>query len=438
MIRFFGVCAGILLACAAAPVAAQKAVSSELSAPQLFELAESAEADGRPADAEAMLRALTRDPEIEIRTEARFRLALLLERLKRQAEAAVELRGLLDEKPDAQRVRIELAGVLATLGDESGARRELRQVQAGKLPPQISQAINQFANALRSRKPFGASLELALVPDSNINRATDTKTLDTIIAPLELSRDARERSGIGARVAGQAFLRRSIGSGLYLVPRVSAQGEFYGASQFNDVSASALVGLEWSPGSERIQVSGGGTMRWYGGNPYARTITSSLNWQHPLNKRTALSSTVTFAQTDYRQNDLQDGLLVGGTVALERAFTQSTGGSLELSIVRQTANDSGYANVSSGVSALYWREIGRTTIFTTAALRGLEADARLFLYPERRRDILLSATIGGTLRLLRVRSFAPVIRVTYERNFSSVGIYDYQRLATTIGITRAF
>jgi len=43
-----------------------------------------------------------------------------------------------------------------------------------------------------------------------------------------------------------------------------------------------------------------------------------------------------------------------------------------------------------------------------------------------------------TMRKLTVAGFAPVFRVRYERNSSTVGIYDYKRLAGEVGITRAF
>jgi len=422
----------------AVPACAQEQRTEGLKPAQLFLVADQAIAAKRPQDAEAIYRALSKDPDIEIRTEARFRLAMMLAALGRYGDSAVELRAILDEKPDAVRVRLELARVLALNGDEGAARRELRQVQAGELPPEVAQVVDQFAGALRSRKPFGASLELALVPDSNINRATDAATLDTIIAPLDLSRDAREQSGIGARVAGQAFFRRRIGRDVAIVPRVSGQGEFYRQSQFDDLSASALVSLEWSPNRERVQLSGGATRRWYGGKAYASTATVSLNWQHMLSRRSQLTTTVTGADTDYRQNDLQDGRLVNIDVGVERAFSPRSGGGLNFNIIRQSARDPGYANVALGGSMLYYRQFGRTTAFASLTVRRLQADERLFLYPEVRRDLLFGVSAGATLRRLQVRGFAPLVRVSYERNFSTVGIYDYRRFATTFGITRAF
>lgn len=417
---------------------AAQAQQASLSAVGVFDLAARAEAAGRPADAEALYRALTGDPDIEIRSEARFRLGMLLDRIGRPRDAAVQFRALLDEKPDAARVRIELARILTALGDEGAARRELRQAQAAGLPPQVAQAVDQFATALRSRKPLGASLELALVPDSNINRATDSETLDTIIAPLDLSRDARAQAGVGVRAAGQVFARVPLSPRLALVPRVSGQGEFYRRGTFNDVSASALLGFDWSVGRDRLRPAAGATFRWYGGRLYARTTTATLGWAHPLGKRALLDASVTLADTSYRLNPLQDGLLAGANLSVERAFTARSGAGLTLSATRQHARDPGYATASGGGTLLYWRELGRTTAFASAGLRRLEGDARLFLFPDRRREWTVTLGAGATFRRLQFHGFAPLVRLEWERNRSTVGLYDYRRTAATIGITRAF
>ncbi len=423
---------------APAPALAQTTEQRQVSAVELFALAARAEAERRPDDAETMYHALGRDPDAEIRSEARFRLGQLLERQGRPREAATIYRALLDEKPDAARVRLELARLLTQLGDDGAARRELRQAQAGGLPPQVAQIVDQFAAALRSRKPWGASLEVALVPDSNVNRATDAATLDTVLAPLQLSRDAREQSGVGARIGGQLYARVPVATNLALVPRLSGQGDFYGQGRFNDVSASALVGLEWSIGRDRLRPSIGGTQRWYGGSAYARTATAAIDWQHPLGTRAQLTTSATIADTSYRGNRLQDGLLLNGAVAYERAFSARAGGSLTLSATRQTARDPGYATASGAASLLGWRELGRTTLYATAGLRRLEGDARLFLFPERRKDWNVSLGLGATFRRLQIHGFAPIVRLDWEHNRSTVGIYDYTRKAAAIGLTRAF
>lgn len=420
-----------------APAAAQVRLEN-LTAVDLFELADKALETGNPEHAAALYDALSRDPDLEIRTEARFRKGMMLANAGRFTEAAIAFRAALDEKPDAVRIRLELARMQAAAGDEAAARRTLRQVETAALPPEVAATVGQFARALQSTKRFGGSVEVSFAPDTNINRATEARTLDTIIAPLTLSRDARARSGLGMKLAGQGYARVALDDELTLVPRVAGTGNIYRESMFNDIAGSALLGLEWQSGRNRLSPSIGHTWRWYGDDLYARTQTLSLDWLHVPGPKWQLITSGSVSRARYMQNDLQDGEIYNVEFSVERALDVRSGLSLSLSATRQSARDPGYATVSGGVSLLGWREMGRATVFASAGLRRTEGDERLFLFPERRREWLVSARAGATLRQFTFKGFAPVVRVVYERNQSSVGIYDYRRLAGEIGIVRAF
>jgi outer membrane protein len=358
--------------------------------------------------------------------------------MNRAKDAAILLRAILDENPYAQPARLELAKMLAMMGDERGAYRTLRQAQAGGLPPDIAALVNQFTSAFRANKPYGFSVELALAPDSNINRSTSSDTLDTIIAPLQLSDDAQQQSGLGVKVGVQAFARIPIGKDVNLAPRLSGQGSLYRASQFNDVAGSAQLGLEWTKGQSRYVPAVGRTYRWYGGKLYAVTDTASINWRRRLGKKAQLDSDVAIGRSRYQLNPLQSGMIYTGSLSYERAFDARSGGSVTLSGQRQTANDAGYATASGGLGLLYWREIGKVTLFGNADMRRLEADARLLLFLKRRQETYGRLSLGATFRQIRVAGFSPLLRASYERNRSSVGLYDYDRKALEFAITRSF
>ena len=425
------------LLCLAPPAWAARTLRN-LSATDLFRVADQELAAGHAKDAETLYDALARDPDPEVRAEARFRHGMMLAKSRRYREAAVLFRALLDEKPGATRVRLELARVLAAMGDDDAARRQLRLAQAAGLPSDVAIVVDQFSNALHSTKRIGGSLGLALAPDSNINRATSASTLDTVIAPLTLSQDARQRSGVGFDGSAQAYLRLPLGDDLALVPRLSGHGDIYRTSEFDDISGSALLGLEWRLGPDRVSPSIGDTWRWYGGSLYARTDTVTIDWIHPAGPRAQLDIQASASRARYLRNPLQDGEIYSASADYERALTPRTGIGLTLDAARQTAADPGYATWSGGATALAWRDLGRTTVFASAGLHRLQGDDRLFLFPERRLEWLYQAGAGVTFRQVQWKGFAPVLRVTWERNQSTVGLYDYHRLATTVGVTRAF
>jgi hypothetical protein len=411
----------------------------KLTPAQLFSVADQARDAGDFPSAEAAYRALTSHPDLELRTEARFRLGQMLASQKKFAEAAVLYRAILDEKPNAQGVRLELAAVLAYMGKEASARREIRQVKAtGGLPIEVAQLVDQFSTSLRALRPYGASFELALAPSTNINRATSATTLDTVIAPFELSDDARAQSGVGLKLGGQVYGRVALNPALKLIARGSAQSSLYRAKQFNDVVFAAEAGLDTNVGKVRLQPKAGRSWRYFGNKLYATTNTLSVNGTKALGKSGQLEIDGSLGFTSYRLNKLQDGKIMAFSAGYERALSARAGGGLTINVQRQTARDPGYANWSGGVTLLAWREIYGSTVFVTAQGSRLVSDARLALFPKKREDWLGRANLGINVRKIQIAGFSPVVRLSYEYNASTVGLYDFKRVGAEIGITRAF
>lgn len=410
----------------------------QLTPAELFAFADAARDAGDIATAEAAYRALAENPDIELRSEARFRLALMLDAAGRTREAAVLLRQILDEKPDAARVRVELARMQAMMGNLREAERELRAAQAAGLPPEVERLVSFYAAALNSRRPFGASLELSFAPDSNINRATRSDTLGTVIGEFDLSEDAQEKSGLGLATRGQVWVRLPVASTVDLRGEVNASGDFYREGQFDDYALGVELGPQVQLGLGRLTLSGIAQWRWYGGTPYTFTYGGQAGFQHPLDTRTQARLDATVVRSDDRLNTLRDANRFSLSAGVDRAFSARFGGGLRLTGQRLAARDPGYSTASGGGSFYLFREFGQTTAVASLGYQHLEADTRLLLYPRRRVDERLDASLSATLRALRVGSFAPVVRVKFERNWSTVEIYDYRRLAGELGVTAAF
>src|SRR5687768_2903731 len=151
------------------------------TAADLLRLAEDFVGRGSPAEAKSILVLLSADPDPDIRNEARYRRALLLEAEGSTTAAAVLLRQVLDQKPDAAPVRLKLAAMLHKMGDEESALRELRALRSADLPPNVARFVDRMAASLQAAKPFGFHVEFALAPDSNINRATRSDSLGTVL-----------------------------------------------------------------------------------------------------------------------------------------------------------------------------------------------------------------------------------------------------------------
>jgi hypothetical protein len=413
--------------------------AARLSPAELFDLADAARDRGDFALAENAYRALGANPDLELRSEGRFRLAMMLaDRMKKPRAAAVEFRRILDEKPDAAGVRLELARVLAGMGSVGAAAREVRAAQATGLPPEVDRLVRFFANALDARKPFGASIELAVAPDTNINRSTRAETLDTVIGNLVLNDDARARSGIGLSARGQAYARTPMSGTSELLVRVSGDADLYGRSRFDEMALTFQAGPQFRMGADRLGVAALVGWRWYGLKPYGSTLGLTGNWLHRLGNRAQLRVDGSATRENNRFNDLRDGGRYALSAAVERSLSPRFGGGVQLSGYREAAGDPIYSYAGGGISPYLFREIGRTTALVQFGYNRLEADARSFLDRRRRVDDRVFATLSATFRALTVGTFAPLARLRLERNRSTVALYDFRRLAAEFGITAAF
>jgi hypothetical protein len=347
-------------------------------------------------------------------------------------------RKILDEQPRAQRVRLELARTLDLLGDEPGARRALREAQAGGLPTEVARFVDLYSEALRAQKPFGGSIQLAIAPDSNINRATRSDTLGTVFGDFVLDEGARQRSGVGLAIGAQGYGRLRLGETANLLARVSGSADLYKHREFNDLSLGLSAGPEFRLGGARVTAELGIGRRWFGGKAYATTGTAGLTYLQPLGRRSQVQAGAAFGLIDNHRNPLQRGRTYSLSVSYDRALSARSGIGAALAAERQDLNDPGYSTTAGQVTLYGYRDFGPMTLIGSLSHGRLSADERLLLYPDVRREKLYRASLGITFRQLVVGELAPSIRLTAERNRSSIEIFDYRRTRTEFVLTRAF
>jgi hypothetical protein len=413
--------------------------TARLSAGNMFRLAEAAAAKGDTRMASSVYAALETDPNADVRAEARFRAAKLLMKQNRNRDAAVLLRRLLDEKPDAHAARLELARSLQLLGDADGALRQVRAVQAAGLPPQVARLVDRYSDALRAARLFGLSFEIALAPDSNINRSTRSDTLGTVLGDFHIDEDSKAKSGMGLALRGQSYRRFPLARDeSSILVRLSGFADLYRKTDFNDVAVDFAAGPEFRIDRAKLNLEIGATQRWFGQEPVLRSARVGATWALPVGRRSMIRTDASIGLTDNRVNDLQDGRTYSGQLKFEHALSSEAGIGFTVGADRQALKDPGYATSGWRLGALAWRDIGRATLTAGIDLGRLRADERLALFPSKRADDFSRISIGATFRNLTFRGFAPVARFVMERNRSSIAFYDYRCIRTELGIARAF
>ena len=423
----------------ATPASKQQPRTLRLTTADMFRLAETASANGDGKTALAIYAALEENPDSDVRAEARFRHARQLMQHNRHRDAAVLLRRILDEKPKAAGVRLELAHVQHLLGNSDAALRELRAARAAGLPAAVARLVDRYSEALRASRPMGASLQVAVASDSNFNHATRSDTLGTIFGDFDIDEDSKARSGLGISVRGQAYRRIMLkNSDHNLLIRAGGSADVYGKSSFNDIAAELAGGPEVRIARNRMNLELGATQRWFGQKPFMRTARLAASWTRPFGSRTQLRISGSGALVDNQFNDLQDGKAYSAQVDLERALSATTGVVINVGGDRHSSKDPGYSTTGRRAGLLGWHDVGRATLTAGAEIGSLQADERLLLFPEKRSDRYSRLTFGTTFRQLTFKGFAPLARLTIERNRSTIAFYDFQRTRTEFAIVRAF
>ncbi len=408
------------------------------SAAEVIALATEAQSRGDLEAAEKLLRVVLQDSNREVRAEARFRLAKLAAAAGRLTEAAVLLRRVLDDYPDAAPARLELAALLGKMGSEDLALRELRSVRTTDLPPNVARFIDRWSTSLQASKKAGVQFEVAVAPDSNINHATTSDTLGTVFGDFLVDDGSKSKSGVGLSARALAHRRMPISSSLNLVARATANADLYREKDFRDISTEVSFGPEFKLSGTRFtaDVSYGG--RWYGMHRFQRQWRLSGSATRPLGAVTQMRIDGSYRRTDYRLNDLQDGRGLTFALRLERALSPDLSVAAFVTSDRFEAQDEAYSTRSRGGGLTVYRDVGRMTLSVAAEVGRLEADERLSIFPHARKDRYARLALGGVFRQLTFAGFAPIIRVVGERNKSTIEFYDFRRLRTEFGVSRAF
>ena len=367
-------------------------------------------------------------------------------------------------------IQVQPAGVAPAEDEAQGLEGDGRHaIEVAVVPAQVERIVRFRALGLGQDEPAGGSIEIAALLDSNINRATRADALGTVISDIvppafvipEASKPGsagssggvgvspgdggvvipwvdRAQRALGLSVRGQGYLRRQMNNEADFLLRASGSGQIYGDNQFTDLNLSVQAGPEYAVGSDRLAVFAGPTWRWYGSRPYSLALGGGASWQHPLSGRSQVRVEVGAAKVQNRRDDVLDGASYSLAAELDHAVSQISGFGAQVLLLRETARDPGFATTSGAVNVHAFRTFGTTTLVATFGYSRLESDRKLDFFGRRRTDDRFSGSLSATFGALRLGPVAPLVRINWERNRSSVRYYDFRRVAGEVGLVAAF
>ena len=191
---------------------------------------------GRRDEAVTLYRELMRRGRVrEYRIEAAFQLAGIFMLEGSFRDAALLFQDILRMNPDLARVRLELARAYFLNGDYEDARLQFELLKGSGLPPEVQEKVDLFLTRIRRMKDWSVSLDLSLVPDSNINQASGGEEECIAFGGMLLCRPLDgEKGGMGLSAGGSfdQYLRFSRDFGLR--NSISVQALEYEQGSFDD------------------------------------------------------------------------------------------------------------------------------------------------------------------------------------------------------------
>lgn len=392
---------------------------------------------GRYDDALALLGQLEADGAGGIERDFLDGMLALARKDYHRAEAM--FRRILQGDPRLVRVRLELARTLFLEGKDEEADYHFKLAIAARPGSGVVANITRFREAIRARRAWRFNVNFGIAPDSNINAATNTERVEILGLPFQLSPDSRARSGTGIIAGADVSIRlwRDTKMPVY----VGGYGRVvrYPDHDFDDYYIGAEAGPEFRLSGGRLRVAATGLQRWYGGRPLVSSVGGRFNFDKVIGGKLGLEVSLAVRHNAYSRRDDVDGWDIEASTAVNRAVGRSMAGFVYAAVQRSIAKDAGQSNWQGRLGLGVLKEIGwglRPQISLEAA-RQIN-DAPLVLFGGTRRDWRLQANASVYKRDWNIAGFAPSLRLSWVRNFSTLSIYDQRRLRAEFGIARAF
>jgi hypothetical protein len=423
---------------------AQSPCTIRLTPPQLLASVERLVHANKFEEARALLAALKMAPGFTMQT--RFLTGFMAAQEGDFATAAREYKAILADDPGQTRVRLELGRAMLALGQSQAADRQLRLAQQSReLGPDIARLVRGARDVIRSSKSFRADVSLGIAPDSNINNATDARTVNVRLGdlelPLTLNDDARAKSGTGQTGTLSLASRLPVGGDTFFIGNLDGSGTNYAGTRYDDYLAQVAAGADTQvSNAASVSLQAIGAQRWFGGRVASRQVGARLGAQLAVDevRRVGVQLDVrrTTAAFDPAFTGWQGGLYVSYETSVSRTMLAST----QVFARRDWLHATAYSNVELGANATVAGELPHGVSYSfggTVSHARFDTPLEIFSAAPRRDWRLVSqATLG--YRKVRVFGFSPQVSWQATVVGSSLDYFRSRRSRFSFSLARYF
>ncbi len=364
--------------------------------------------------------------------------ALANMRLGQSAAALPDLERLVAEHPRVPQYRLELAAALGRLGQAERAVYHIEIARSAGLPDAVDQRVAAYAQELESPKIFSGHISFAIVPESNAAKRTSATEVTLFGLPFLINPNARAKPATGLEINSGIAASPRLADGLNAHIGVSTRLRFFDGNAPDDYTARVFAGLvhgHIETGQTRAEVFA--TQRWLDRRDYARSLGVTLAYARRLTPTTRIDGQITRENLRYRTDArMQRNLgVLGVRHLINPQLELSIAGRLE----HRSASQATLAGRMVGVTlGAQYRFTGGVQLGVTLDHERNRYDGVHPLFGIARDDQRSLARLDLAHGQWSWNGFAPILRLTYERQRSTIILNDYRNIAASIGATRRF
>jgi len=363
--------------------------------------------------------------------------------------AVFALERVLALQPDNARARAEIARAYLALGETKTARQEFESVQKQGVPPEVSNKIDRFLDAVDRLEEVTLTtvrgyLETSLGYDNNVNAAPNR---GTVAVPgfgglvFTLADDSQAKAAGFATLGGGLNVRSPIDRDVALVGGLSGVWrDNIGASQFNTLSADAYAGVVLTKDKNVLSLNAQFNQYDLENDRYRTATGASGQWQYNRDAHNQVSAFVQYSDLHYPDQDFRDAQrwVAGGALAHAYRGGEVVYGSAYWVNEHQRDGDFPWLGFD-GPGLRVGGQISydsNTVFFANASLEYRRYGDSEPAFLKTRRDKQADLVFGINYEPVRHWLVTPKVSLTY--NDSNIDLNKYHREAVSLTVRRSF
>jgi hypothetical protein len=343
----------------------------------------------------------------------------------------------LYEDTQSDRVKLEWARSLYLAGEYERATFLFREVIENDPPLVVSNRVSALIRDMELQR-LKIDVTLGLATDTNPRTITAAQSLN--IFGYDFSYDPGIDRGRQLGVSYGVTASKSFGSQRRYIASLSIAGNEFEGGDFDNVTISGS-GLYYVSLSPRIYLKPTYETTYFAQKALYRVPYLALGAStDDVIADTNLGLELRVGQLSYSDYDYLDATHYAATLNVSRYINEDWNLGLQLFLTRNEANSTPYTSntygvqVSSAFSLHALSLVVQTQLgYTLRPYAGADIFFNLV-----REDERLRGHLGLELRKFQVRGFAPVVELSWEKNFSNIPLYSYTRGTWGLSFRRAF